>query len=128
MRPTSRPSPGNRTRFLVLGGPEAVTPSTTIDPRPRRSTLLVGVRNEPGALYRVLGVLATHHLNMSKLESRPSRTRAWEYVFWVDVDGDLCAPSADAALAELRTAAYEVRVIGCYAKAEEPQAARPAST
>ncbi len=119
--------PGNRTRFLVLGGPGAVTPSTTIDPRPRRSTLLVGVRNEPGALYRVLGVLATHHLNMSKLESRPSRTRAWEYVFWVDVDGDLCAPSADAALAELRTAAFEVRVIGCYAKADEPQAARPAS-
>jgi prephenate dehydratase len=119
--------PGNRTRFLVLGASdaaEAPAPATgahaQADSRVRRSTLLIGVRNEPGALYRVLGVLAKHDLNMSKLESRPSRTRAWEYVFWVDVDGDLCAPGAEAALAELRTAAYEVRVIGCYAKADEP--------
>ena len=112
--------PQNRTRFLVLGADGAV-PSAAIDPRPRRSTLLIGVRNEPGALYRVLGVLAAHELNMSKLESRPSRTHAWEYVFWVDIDADLCDPSADAALAELREAAYEVRVIGCYAKASDPR-------
>jgi chorismate mutase/prephenate dehydratase len=118
--------PGNRTRFLVLGasGTAGTSPPVQIDSPARRSTLLIGVRNEPGALYRVLGVLAKHDLNMSKLESRPSRTRAWEYVFWVDVDGDLCAPTADAALAELRTAAYEVRVIGCYAKADEPAATR----
>ena len=42
----------------------------------KNSTLLIGVRNEPGSLHRVLGVLATHGLNMSKLESRPSRDRA----------------------------------------------------
>jgi prephenate dehydratase len=114
--------PGNRTRFLVLGGPDVTTPSADIDPRPRRSTLLVGVRNEPGALHRVLGVLAAHGLNMSKLESRPSRTRAWEYVFWVDIDADLCdgSPETEAALAELRDAAHEVRVIGCYPRANEP--------
>lgn len=114
--------PENRTRFLVLAGGKVVTPSADVAPRPRRSTLLIGVRNEPGSLYRVLGVLASHGLNMSKLESRPSRTRAWEYVFWVDIDADLCDGSADtaAALAELREAAYEVRVMGCYAKASEP--------
>ena len=112
--------PQNRTRFLVLAAGGTVSPSAAIDPRPRRSTLLVGVRNEPGALYRVLGVLAKHKLNMSKLESRPSRAHSWEYVFWVDVDADLSDPSADAALAELREAAYEVRVIGCYARAPEP--------
>jgi prephenate dehydratase len=112
--------PSNRTRFLVLGGRNVTTPTASIDSRPRRSTLLIGVRNEPGALYRVLGVLADHGLNMSKLESRPSRTRAWEYVFWVDVDADLCDPGADDALKDLRDAAYEVRVIGCYPKATEP--------
>jgi prephenate dehydratase len=112
--------PGNRTRFLVLGRPDAVVPSAEIDPRQRRSTLLVGVRNEPGTLYRVLGVLAAHGLNMSKLESRPSRTRAWEYVFWIDIDADLCDPSTDRALADLRAAAYELRVMGCYPRAEEP--------
>ncbi len=112
--------PRNRTRFLVLSGPDAVMPSAEIDPRPRRSTLLIGVRNDPGSLHRVLGVLAAHRLNMSKLESRPSRDRAWEYVFWVDLDGDLSAPEAEPALAELRAAAASVRVIGCYPKAEEP--------
>lgn len=112
--------PQNRTRFLVLGGADTVVPSAAIDPRPRRSTLLIGVRNEPGALYRVLGVLAKHDLNMSKLESRPSRTHTWEYVFWVDIDADLSDPSAEGALAELRAAAYEVRVIGSYTKGDEP--------
>jgi len=112
--------PHNRTRFLVLAHGDTVSQPATGDPRPRRSTLLIGVRNEPGALYRVLGVLAKHKLNMSKLESRPSRAHSWEYVFWVDVDADLSDPSADAALAELREAAYEVRVIGCYARAPEP--------
>ncbi len=126
--------PRNRTRFLVIakgaagqrsGGPAASgahataaapeTPGTAT-----RSTLLIGVHNEPGSLHRVLGVLARHGLNMSKLESRPSRDRAWEYVFWVDLDGDLCAASAEPALAELRAAAALVRVMGCYAKAEEP--------
>ncbi len=112
--------PKNRTRFLVLSGSDVVAPTAEIDPRPRRSTLLIGVRNEPGSLHRVLGVLARHGLNMDKLESRPSRDRAWEYVFWVDLDGDLCAPEADPALEELRAAAAEVRVIGCYPKAAEP--------
>jgi chorismate mutase/prephenate dehydratase len=114
--------PENRTRFLVLAGGDAVSPSAAIDPRPRRSTLLIGVRNEPGTLYRVLGVLAAHGLNMSKLESRPSRASAWEYVFWVDIDADLCDGSveSEASLAELRDAAAEVRVIGCYPRAREP--------
>jgi prephenate dehydratase len=113
--------PANRTRFLVLGGAAAATtPAAQTDARPRRSTLLVGVRNEPGTLYRVLGVLAAHGLNMSKLESRPSRTRAWEYVFWIDIDADLCEPSTEHALADLRAAAYELRVMGCYPRAEEP--------
>ena len=58
---------------------------------PLRTTLVVAVRNEPGTLLAVLRVLAEHGLNMRKLESRPSRERAWEYVFWVDLDGDAAA-------------------------------------
>ena len=44
-------------------------------------------RDEPGILYRVLGAFAQRGLNMSKIESRPSRRRPWEYVFFVDIDG-----------------------------------------
>ena len=58
----------------------------------RRTTLVVAVRNEPGTLLAVLQVFAGHGLNMHKLESRPSRERAWEYVFWIDLDGDADGP------------------------------------
>ena len=51
------------------------------------------VRNEPGTLLAVLRVIADHGLNMRKLESRPSRERAWEYVFWIDLDGEAADPA-----------------------------------
>ena len=70
-------------------------------PPRRRTTLVVAVRNEPGTLLAVLRVFADHRLNMHKLESRPSRERAWEYVFWVDLDGDTADASMAAALVEL---------------------------
>jgi len=110
--------PRNRTRFLVIA-----PPGTRAVPEPgaaMHSTLLVTVRNEPGTLVRVLQVLATYGLNMTKLESRPSRTSTWEYIFWIDVDADMSAPAQAAALAELESAAVSVRVLGCYAKASEP--------
>jgi chorismate mutase/prephenate dehydratase len=110
--------PRNRTRFLVIA-----PAGTTIAPDPgaaMHSTLLVAVRNEPGTLVRVLEVLAAHGLNMTKLESRPSRSSTWEYVFWIDVDADMSAPAQASALTELEAAAVSVRVLGCYAKAPEP--------
>ena len=83
----------NRTRFLVLarpgcsGLPDAATASPDGS---RRSALVFSVRNEPGTLVRALGVIADHRINMTKLESRPSREGTWEYVFWVDLDADVC--------------------------------------
>jgi len=113
--------PRNRTRFLVLARPGAMAAGPTADePGVMHSTLIVSVRNEPGTLVRVLGVLAAHDLNMTKLESRPSQTHTWEYVFWIDLDADMGAPEQGPALAKLRAAAVEVRVLGCYPKAPEP--------
>ncbi|MFN8623975.1 MAG: prephenate dehydratase domain-containing protein [Chloroflexota bacterium] len=113
--------PRNRTRFLILTRPGAQVPARTLRlSGAPGSTLLVSVRNEPGTLYRVLGVLADHGLNISKLESRPSRSHRWEYVFWMDLDADVDAPSAAPALAALRAAAVDVRVMGTYARAAEP--------
>ena len=112
--------PGNRTRFVVLARPDAVTPTMDVGPDvPRRTTLVVAVRNEPGTLLRVLRVFADHHLNMSKIESRPSRERAWEYVFWVDLDADDTEPATQAALSALIPVTTMVRVLGSYPKARE---------
>jgi prephenate dehydratase len=106
--------PGNRTRFVVIArageAPSGLRPAGDR----RRTTLVVAVRNEPGTLLAVLQVIAAHGLNMHKLESRPSRERAWEYVFWIDLDGDASDPSMAAALEELATVTTMRRVLGSY--------------
>jgi prephenate dehydratase len=106
--------PDNRTRFVVLARPEAPPPVLLEPSVARRTTLVVGVRNEPGSLLAVLRVLADHGLNLRKLESRPSRERAWEYVFWIDLDGDTADPRMAAALDELGAVTTTVRVLGSY--------------
>jgi prephenate dehydratase len=113
--------PGNRTRFAVLAQPGAADPglSAGATGTDRRTTLVLAVRNEPGTLLAVLRVFAEHGLNMSKLESRPSRERAWEYVFWVDLDADTADPETRGALDALRSVTTMVRVLGSYPKAAE---------
>ena len=106
--------PDNRTRFLVLSRPGAGVPALVDPPTLRRTTIVVAVRNEPGTLLAVLRVLAGHGLNMRKLESRPSRERAWEYVFWIDLDGDVAEPAMAAALEEVRGVTTMTRVLGSY--------------
>ena len=106
--------PDNRTRFLVLARPGAELPALLDPPSLRRTTLVVAVRNEPGTLLAVLRVIASHGLNMRKLESRPSRERAWEYVFWIDLDGDVGDPAMRAALDEVRGVTTMTRVLGSY--------------
>ena len=115
----------NRTRFLVLATPstgDLPAPATAHPDGSRRSGLAFSVRNEPGTLVRALGVIADHHINMTKLESRPSREGTWEYVFWVDVDSDVCDESGpgQALLADLRSVCVWVRVMGCYPRCVEP--------
>jgi prephenate dehydratase len=110
----------NRTRFLVVAGPGAA-PRESDGPAagPRRTTLVFAVRNEPGTLLRALRTFAERGVNLSSLESRPSRTAAWEYVFWVDLDADAAEPACAAAIEDLRTASTMVRILGSYPRAEE---------
>jgi len=108
----------NRTRFLVIARRDRRV-RLTIDAPTCRTTLAMAVRNEPGTLLAALDVFARHGLNMSKLESRPSRERAWEYVFWVDLDADASSPGTVAALDELGNVTTMVRVLGSYPRGTE---------
>jgi len=115
--------PANRTRFLLVGRSTEPFPAGWRRPfavpvRPR-TTLAFAVRNEPGTLLAVLKVLADHRLNLSTLESRPSRQVAWEYTFWADIDADLLRSAAAAALDELQPLTTMVRVLGAYERAED---------
>jgi prephenate dehydratase len=106
----------NRTRFAVLGrsGRTAERP-----PGQMKTTLVFAVRNVPGSLHRCLGTFATRGLNLSRLESRPSRTARWEYVFWVDLDADAGEGRAAEAVETLRTECEMVRVLGVYPAAAD---------
>src|SRR5215471_12292329 len=110
----------NMTRFLVLGRQQP-------DPTGRdKTSVLLVTRDEAGILYRTLGAFAERGLNMTKIESRPSRRRPWEYVFFVDVDGHERDPQVAAALAAVRQGCETVKVLGSYPRAEAP--APPAET
>ena len=100
--------PDNTTRFLVIGR-QSVAPSGR-----DKTSLLVSMRNRPGALYRLLEPLARAGVSMTRIESRPSHCVNWEYVFFLDVEGHASEPTLKEALADLREEADLVKVLGSY--------------
>ncbi len=101
----------NSTRFLVIG--RQLCPPSGDD----RTTLLLAGHEGPGLLYRLLEPIARAGVNMSRIESRPSRQGKWNYVFFVDLDGHAEDPPLRQALEELRQSARMVRVLGTYPRA-----------
>ena len=103
----------NTTRFLVLGR-KLFAPSGE-----DRTTLLVSVlhTDSPGALQRLLEPLAHHRVSMTRIESRPSRRRKWDYVFFIDFEGHAEDRHIAKALAALKKRASLFRVLGSYPRA-----------
>lgn len=103
----------NTTRFLVLGRRR---PAPT--GRDKTSLLVSGRKDEAGSLFRLLEPLAAHRINLTRIESRPSRRRKWEYVFFIDVEGHMKDALLARALAALRARSSLYRVLGSYPRAE----------
>ena len=103
----------NLTRFVVI----AATPVETSPLVASKISLVFGTKHERGALVRCLNVLAEEGLSLTKLESRPKPGAAWEYVFYVDIEGHLSEPRVQSALAGLASATQFLRVLGCYSQA-----------
>lgn len=83
-----------------------------------KTSLVFATRNVPGALYDAMGCFASRGINMTKVESRPRRGRAWEYVFFVDIDGHVDDPRVAEALTDLVRRAVLVKVLGSYFRAK----------
>jgi chorismate mutase/prephenate dehydratase len=103
-------SPNNTTRFLVIG--HNTCPPTGDD----KTSLMFCVQDKPGALFNALEPFKRLRLNMSKIESRPSKRKAWEYFFFVDVEGHAHDKKLIKALEELSKYCTFVKILGSYPK------------
>ena len=103
----------NTTRFLVLG--RKLLAASGQD----RTTLLVSVSHtdSPGALHRLLEPLARHRVSMTRIESRPSHRRKWDYIFFIDIEGHAEEAHVARALEALKRRSSLFRVLGSYPRA-----------
>jgi chorismate mutase/prephenate dehydratase len=101
-------NPTNTTRFAVIG-------HQTVPPSGRdKTSLVMSAANRPGAMHELLAPLAQHGVSMTRLESRPSRTGMWEYVFFMDVEGHEEDPRVALALRGVRERASFLKILGSY--------------
>ena len=75
---------------------------------------MFSVKDRVGALYEILRPFSGHGINLTKIESRPSKKKAWEYIFYVDLEGHQDNTEVKAALEELRSQCLFLKVLGSY--------------
>jgi len=104
-------NPNNFTRFLVIG-------RQMPDPGGAdKTSIMFSVRDEPGILYRMLEPFSKRGINLSKIESRPMKGRAWEYIFFLDLEGHIRDERIASAIEELHQYCQFLKVLGSYPKA-----------
>ncbi|MBI2437365.1 MAG: prephenate dehydratase, partial [Lentisphaerae bacterium] len=104
---------GNTTRFLVIG--RSFGPATGDD----KTSLFFAVKHKTGALHSALSSLKKYGLNMTRIESRPNKSKAWEYLFFVDLEGHVAEEKVRKALRDLERHCTLMTVLGAYPKAPE---------
>ena len=102
----------NVTRFIVLG--RQCSPPTGKD----RTSMMFSITHSVGALHKALAPFRRYKLNMTRIESRPSKRKAWEYFFFVDCDGHSQDENVSKAIASLQKHCSFVKVLGSYPNAE----------
>lgn len=102
----------NATRFVLVGHQIA-----EMSGGEDKTSLLVITENTPGSLYQILGEFAKRHINLSRIESRPSKRKLGEYVFFIDVDGYVFAPPIQDILWAFKEKNIFVKLLGSYPKA-----------
>ncbi|MEW5766040.1 MAG: prephenate dehydratase [bacterium] len=108
---------GNYTRFLVLGNqPNPVTGDD-------KTSILFSITDRPGALYRITQPFAELDINLTKIESRPSRRQLWEYIFFLDFQGHVEEDKVKKALNKLKEECLFLKVLGSYPRESMPDVA-----
>ena len=110
LEPSVQDNPNTTTRFLVIGHNSS---QPTGDDR---TSVMFSLQDKPGALFAALEPFNRLKISLSKIESRPSKRKAWEYFFFVDVDGHATEPAVIQALAELEKHCTFIKILGSYPK------------
>ena len=100
--------PDNTTRFLIIGR-ELVNASGQ-----DKTSILVSMRNKPGALYHVLEPFHRRGISLTRIETRPSPSGTWAYVFYIDFEGHVSDDQVDRVLKEIEAEAVELKLLGSY--------------
>ena len=105
-------NPNNFTRFFILSHQDS--PPSGND----KTSIVFSVKHKPGALYESLKELAARNINLTKIESRPTRQKPWEYNFYLDFEGHREDKAAQEALETLEKTTLFLKVLGSYPKAK----------
>lgn len=103
-------NPNNSTRFFILSQEDS--PPSGND----KTSIVFSIKDKPGALYQALGEFARRNINLTKLESRPTRQKPWQYNFYLDFEGHRQDPLAQEALESLEKISIFVKILGSYPK------------
>ncbi len=104
-------NPNNFTRFLVIG---QKTPERSGGDK---TSLMFSIKDQPGILYRMLEPFSKRAINLSKIESRPMKKKAWEYIFFLDIEGHIDDEVVAGAVDELKGYCQFLKVLGSYPRA-----------
>jgi prephenate dehydratase len=107
--------PENFTRFLLL------SPVDVGGEDGDKTSVVFSLSNKPGSLFRALAALALRDIDLIKIESRPIEGQVWEYRFYIDFLGSTSEVRVQNALSHLRELSPDLRVLGCYKRAERPE-------
>jgi len=102
----------NYTRFLVIA--KDSSPKTGKD----KTSIMFSIKDKPGALFSILRHFAKHRINLTKIESRPSRRKAWEYIFFVDMEAHIEDKKVKKAINEVKKECLYLKILGSYPSAE----------
>jgi len=111
-------NPQNFTRFWVIG---KMSPGRTGEDK---TSLMFSIRDGVGALHEMLEPFAKHHINLTKIESRPFRKKPWEYIFFIDIEGHVEDDNIKSALAMVTSNSQFMKVLGSYPRGQKKHAGR----
>lgn len=108
IKPAVNNATDNNTRFIIISKDNKSIKT------PNKVSVVFSLEHEAGTLYRLISYFAENNINMNKIESRPSKDKAWKYVLYVDFEGTLEDKNTEEALNRIRTDAEFFNLLGCY--------------